>query len=411
MLLLFLGVTFCVFGSWLSNSAQIVLKAWSDEKARLEMAELPPMSEYMNLYLLKYVSCFVASAGFDVTSQVFLTQIMWATVSALDILWYKLFSWYWFADAMEVLEIVSMGNFIGGVVLTILFEPDSRESTMNGFQEYVEAWRSSLALQIFSHTFAFVSLVSAGIYLYSQRRIMDADPERFPPNWEPRPSAPFNLVGIYVNGSSTAMFFIVMYILTNTVIVSGEIESTLSDKVCAFLMFVPIYFLSFGMDFWSAANLHNITQVPCTLMWATIFQVGTNFLVWGITFDDSGPFTKLMWHVGIGFQVIGILSWVCVQDYRFTRDQAQEGEEEQEAKEEEEKEQIAQQGDGNDADNGLVSWVQDQYSQYSRYVEDMEEKENGSDPLNDNGDKGDSLEYPVIVGGDEDGPRSQDLNV
>lgn len=321
MLHFIIGIPFCIIASWMTNTAQIILKMTNNEVVKREMEGSPPMNPLFNMYNVAYWGCFLGAIGFDVTSQVYLTQLMWATISALDVMWYKMFSWYWFSDALEFIEIISLGVFISGVLITTFWEPDPRETVMSGLKEYTNSWYEHYITQSIFTPFILGSMAIVYVWLWTERKRMDSDKENYPADWVPHPYSTFNILGIYVNGASTALFFLAMYVCTNTIFIDDTVVlfafGRWLDLATACMGFAPIWLLSFSTDWWAAANLHNITQVPATLMWSTLFQVGTNFLVWGITFQRW--FTQIMWCTGISLEVIGLISWIGVQEYRFTR--------------------------------------------------------------------------------------------
>merc|ERR1719263_1857042 len=113
-----------------------------------------------------------------------------------------------------------------------------------------------------------------------------------------------------------------MYICSNTFFVNSDtgVPFVFTDFVYSILIFLPCFFLSFGTDWWCAANLHNITQVPGTLMISTLFQVATNFAVWGISFSEFH--TAVLWSIGLALEVVGLVAWISVQQHRYERDNA-----------------------------------------------------------------------------------------
>jgi hypothetical protein len=318
MLTFILGVPLCIIGSWGSNMSQIILKMFDNERVRRQIAKEEPVQPLLNFYDLGYWGCYLGALGFDLTSQIYLTQIIWCSISALDVMWYKLFSWYWFNDILETLEIGAIGLFITGCLFTTFWEPISAESTMSGFREYTNSWAVSFEYTLGFHTVSIGSMVCVYYYLYQRKQKMQNDPENFPPGWTPAPFSSFNCAGIFVNGTSTALFALTMYILSNTYFVTEGVPFVFIDVVYAACLFFPCFCLSFGTDWWCAANLHNITQVPATLMVSTLFQIATNFAVWGIYFD--GVFTGVMWSVGVSLEALGLIAWIGVQQYRVDRD-------------------------------------------------------------------------------------------
>jgi len=318
MLHFFLGIPLCIIGSWGTNMSQIILKMFDNDRVKREVEKRDQLDPAFNLFNLGYWGCYMGALGFDLTSQVFLTQILWCTISALDVMWYKLFSWYWFSDILETMEMVVLGSFICGCLLTSIWEPHADESVRSGFREYTYAWEVSFFTQLSFHIVALGSMAAVYYSLYRMKKKMDNEPENHPPGWNPEPFSLFNCCGIFVNGMSTALFALTMYIVSNTFFVNDGVPFVFVDFIYAVLLFAPCFCLSFGTDWWCAANLHNITQVPATLMVSTLFQIATNFAVWGISFEVFT--TGLMWSIGVFCEAVGLIAWIGVQQHRKSRD-------------------------------------------------------------------------------------------
>jgi len=318
------GIPFCILGSWGTNMSQIILKMFDNHKAQCEINGDPMPDPILNPWNFGYWGCYLGALGFDLTSQIFLTQIMWCTISALDVFWYNLLSWYWFADVLELIEMCSLSLFISGAILTAVYCPDAVESTRSGFREFTYAWEVSPFLQMLFWGLTLGIMLCVYIYLYRTIQARKQDPQSYPPDYEPEPSSFFNMAGIFVNGVSTALFAVTMYILTNTFFVPEGVTFVFVDLLLAAALFLPFFCLSFGTDWAAASYLHNITQVPSTLMLSTLFQISTNFTLWGISFEQS--FTQYMWNFGVVLEILGLFSWVTVQQYVKDRDEAEEAE-------------------------------------------------------------------------------------
>jgi len=304
----FLGVTLCVLGSWGINFAHVCLKYHRTEQSERENVGLPPKisSMYKAYWIL-----FVLSIVLDVSSMVYLHQVVWCTISAIDVLWYNLFLYAFFDEPFEKLEIIAIFIFLAGAFFCAFWEPTDHPKTTSAWEEITTAWDGISSSEAIYFLVMFSLLVVGYIYLWA--KFNQHQEQGYPSEHQPEPTSFLNCAGMMVNGISMAFFAITLYVFTNTVFVPDGTKRSSMDCVFAFCLFLPFFLISSLMDWSTATLLHYKTQIMATVMISTLVQFGANFAIWGLDFDNN--ITWIMWYVGIALEVTGLVGWILVQQH------------------------------------------------------------------------------------------------
>jgi len=314
----YLGMVLCVGGSWGSNMANIYLKCKDNANDARERdgEELLPM---MNYYNFMYVFCYACSAVMDQTSLVLIPQSLWAAISALDVIWYSIFTAMFLDDPLEFLEMIPLGMIVGAIVLTVIYGVEDTEKTKSGYEYLMDADPGRI-LAFFPAFFIITALLYLAVY--RNFKAVKSDPVKYPPGYMPNPKSSYNIAGLCVNGISTALFCTSMYLLNNSVFTYLHVTGA---AIIFFVFFLPFTAISFMTDWFAAAELHIITVVPASLIVNALVQ----FAMTQVLFEDAYADPK-MFYLGCGILFISLIIYVLVEEYEWNRDRHAEEQEVQE---------------------------------------------------------------------------------
>ena len=196
-----LGSLLCLIGSILANMANILLVCQTNVNNIREENNESPLPT-CNFYIVMYILSWIASIAADTTSQLLITQQLWAALSCLDALWYLSFSVVFLNHPFSTIEFIPLFIVVGGIFLTSRYGTKEYEGHIVGITRMLEQY-DLLGVCVFIPLFLIMTTL-AYVYLYRQMREVEDNPDMYPIGYVPKPFHSYSLAAIYANGASSA---------------------------------------------------------------------------------------------------------------------------------------------------------------------------------------------------------------